>query len=66
MASPHVAALAALISSRGTGARSLARVEAIEACMLATADPLPAGSPFFGRGRINALRATTEACPGLP
>lgn len=66
MASPHVAGLAALISSRGSGARSLARVQAIEACMLATADPLPAGAPFFGRGRINARRATTESCPGLP
>lgn len=65
MASPHVAGLAALISSRTGGARSLARVQAIEACMLATSDALPAGTPFFGRGRINAQRATTEACPGL-
>lgn len=65
MASPHVAGLAALISSRTGGARSLARVQAIEACIISTADPLPAGTPFFGRGRINALRATTEPCPGL-
>lgn len=65
MASPHVAGVAALISSRTAGARSLARVQAIEACLLATADALPAGAPFFGRGRINARRATTEACPGL-
>lgn len=66
MASPHVAGLVALISSRGTGVRSLARVQAIEACLLATADPLPGGAPFYGRGRINARRATTESCPGLP
>jgi subtilisin family serine protease len=65
MASPHVAGLAALVSSRGAGARSLARVQAIESCILATSDALPGGTPFFGRGRINALRATTEPCPGL-
>lgn len=65
MASPHVAGVAALISSRTAGARSLARVQAIEACLLNTADPLPGGTPFFGRGRLNAQRATTEPCPGL-
>ncbi len=65
MAAPHVAGLAALVSSRTDGSRSPGRVEAIEACILATADPLPPGAPFFGRGRINALRATTDPCPGL-
>lgn len=65
MASPHVAGVAALISSRTSGVRSLARVQAIEACLLNTADALPGGSPFFGRGRLNAQRATTEPCPGL-
>jgi|GEM_PF-3205350 len=65
MAAPHVAAVAALVASRGPGARSPVRVDAIEACLLATADRLPAGAPFFGRGRVNARRATTEPCPGV-
>jgi subtilisin family serine protease len=65
MAAPHVAGVAALVASRGAGPRSPGRVQAVEACLLATADPLPPGAPFFGRGRINARRATTEPCPGL-
>jgi subtilisin family serine protease len=65
MAAPHVAGVAALVTGRSTRSRGLARTEAVEACLLATADPLPAGPPFFGRGRLNAQRATTEPCPGL-
>jgi subtilisin family serine protease len=66
MAAPHVAGVVALITQRyAARARNLSRVMDIEACLLQTADALPAGSPFFGRGRVNARRATTEACPGL-
>jgi subtilisin family serine protease len=65
MAAPHVAGVAALVAARTTTPRSAARARAVEACLLATADPLAAGPPFFGRGRVDALRATTEPCPGL-
>jgi subtilisin family serine protease len=65
MAAPHVAGVAALVASRTPAPRSRARADAVERCLLATADPLADGPPFFGRGRVNAQRATTEPCPGL-
>ncbi len=66
MAAPHVSGVVALITERYAGrARNMARTNDITNCLLQTSDPLPAGSPFFGRGRVNARRATTEACPGL-
>ena len=66
MAAPHVSGVVALITQRYVGRpRDLTRAANIEACLLQTADPLPAGAPFFGRGRVNARRATTESCPGL-
>lgn len=66
MAAPHVSGVVALITQRYLGRpRNLARATDVETCLLQTADGLPAGAPFFGRGRINARRATTEACPGL-
>jgi subtilisin family serine protease len=66
MASPRAAGVVALITQRYLGqAKNLLRAQRIEACLLQTSDALPAGTPFFARGRVNALRAATEACPGL-
>lgn len=66
MAAPHVTGVVALITERYLQKpRSLQRVQQIEQCLLQTADPLAAGTPFFGRGRVNAWRATTAPCPGL-
>lgn len=65
MASPMVAGVAALITSRATTPRGPARTQAVEACLRATSDPLAGGAPFHGRGRINAQRAATQSCPGL-
>jgi subtilisin family serine protease len=66
MASPRAAGVTALITQRYLGQpKNLTRVQRIEQCLLQTSDALPAGTPFFGRGRVNALRAATEACPGL-
>ena len=64
MASPHVAGVVALITERyATAPRTLARTQAVEACLFQTSDALPSGPPFFGRRRVNARRATTELCP---
>jgi len=63
MASPHVAGVAALLTSRATAPKGLARVQAIESCLYSTGDNIT----ILGvtRPRLNALRATTESCPGL-
>ena len=67
MASPHVAGLAALVTSRATTPRGLARTAAVESCMLATGDAVTfAGASATNvRPRMNARRAATESCAGL-
>jgi hypothetical protein len=66
MASPETSGVVALITPRyASQPKRLVRVQDIEQCLLQTADPLPGGTPFFGRGRVNARRATTESCPGI-
>lgn len=59
MASPHAAGVAALIVGQNGGKMSPAQVLAK---MRATADDLgkPGRDPFYGHGRVNALRAVTE------
>jgi subtilisin family serine protease len=56
MAAPHVAGVAALIIERNGGSMSPAHVEA---ALRASADDLgkPGNDDFYGRGRVNALRA---------
>jgi subtilisin family serine protease len=56
MASPHVAGVAALIIGRNGGSMHPAQVEA---ALRKAADDLgpPARDPYYGHGRINALRA---------
>ncbi len=62
MAAPHVAGVAALLTSRATTPKGLARTEAIESCLYATGDAVT----LLGmtRPRLNAYRAATEACAG--
>ena len=63
MAAPHVAGVAALLTSRATAPKGLARTEAIERCLYSTGDAIT----ILGvtRPRVNAYRAATEPCPGL-
>ena len=63
MASPHVAGVAALLTSRATAPKGLARTEAIESCLYGTGDAIT----ILGvtRPRLNAYRAATESCAGL-
>jgi subtilisin len=64
MASPHVAGAAAVLTSRTTLPRGLARTTAIENCLLSTGDPITiANTPT--RPRLNVARAATEACSGF-
>lgn len=66
MAAPHVSGVLALITQRYLArTRNLARTTDVEACLFQTSDVLPPSSPFYARGRVNARRASTEACPGL-
>lgn len=67
MASPHVAGVAALITSRTSIARGLARTQAVEACLYASGDPITVsvGTNTNSRPRLNALKAATQACAGL-
>ncbi len=70
MASPHVAGVAALITSRATTPKGLARVEAIERCLVDTGDPITitvggATPSSLTQPRVNALRAATESCAGI-
>ncbi|SIT77165.1 S8 family peptidase [Pontibacter indicus] len=59
MASPHAAGVAALIISKNGGKMDPAHVLAK---LRATADDLgkPGRDPYYGYGRVNALRAVTE------
>lgn len=67
MASPHVAGLAALITSRATTPRGFARTQAVENCIYSTGDQVSfaGANATTTRPRINALRATTASCAGL-
>jgi subtilisin family serine protease len=60
MASPHAAGVAALIIGKNGGKMAPERVEAI---LRSSADDLgtPGRDDFYGHGRINALRAVTNA-----
>jgi subtilisin family serine protease len=61
MASPHVAAAAAIVTGRLAMPRGIDRTNAVEACLSSTGDPITlSGTPT--RPRLNVLRATTEAC----
>ncbi len=59
MASPHAAGVAALIIGKNGGSMPPSQVEA---AMRASADDLgkPGKDPYFGHGRVNALRAVTN------
>ncbi|MDX5417568.1 MAG: S8 family serine peptidase [Hymenobacteraceae bacterium] len=59
MASPHAAGVAALVISANGGKMSPSHVRAI---LRASADDLgkPGRDPYYGYGRINALRAVTQ------
>ena len=67
MSSPHVAGVAALITSRTATPRGLARTQAVENCLYASGDPLTitVGANTTTRPRLNALKAATQACPGI-
>ncbi|MEP6836361.1 MAG: S8 family serine peptidase, partial [Gemmatimonas sp.] len=67
MASPHVAGVAALITSRSTVPRGLARTQAIENCLYASGDliTIQVGANSNTRPRLNALKAATQACAGI-
>ncbi|WP_242929307.1 S8 family peptidase [Pontibacter vulgaris] len=60
MASPHAAGVAALIIGKNGGQMDPARVTA---ALRASADDLgkPGRDPYFGYGRVNALRAVSNA-----
>jgi subtilisin family serine protease len=62
MASPHVAGVAALIRARWPSTpRSATLRNKIESCLYRSVDNI--GSPaIFGRGRVNAYKATTQPC----
>lgn len=62
MASPHVAGVAALIRSRWpSSVRSTTLRNKIESCLYKSVDNV--GSPaIFGRGRVNAYKASTQPC----
>ena len=62
MASPHVAGVAALIRARWpSSVRSPALRSRVESCLFRSVDNV--GSPaVFGRGRVNAYKATTQPC----
>ncbi|SFQ73763.1 Serine protease, subtilisin family [Hymenobacter arizonensis] len=59
MAAPHASGVAALIIGKNGGQMDPARVEAI---LRASADDLgkPGRDPYYGFGRVNALRAVTQ------
>lgn len=62
MASPHVAGVAALIRARWPNtARSTALRAKIENCLYKSVDNV-GSSNTFGRGRVNAYKATTQPC----
>lgn len=67
MASPHVAGVAALIISRSTAPRGLARTQAIESCLYASGDliAITVGANSNIRPRLNALKAATQSCAGI-
>jgi subtilisin family serine protease len=67
MASPHVVGVAALILSRTSMPKNLARTQAVESCLYSTGDVITiAGATSTDmRPRLNALRAATEACAGI-
>jgi subtilisin family serine protease len=64
MASPHVAGVAALITSRTAAPRGIGRTVAVENCLYSTGDMMIIGATP-SRPRLNAFRAATEACPGI-
>jgi subtilisin family serine protease len=59
MAAPHVAGVAALLSSKGL------TNQAIVDCLIRTTDDLgaPGRDPIYGYGRVNALKAVTGCSP---
>jgi subtilisin family serine protease len=62
MASPHVAGVAALIRSRWpSSGRSATLRNKIESCLFRSVDNIGPTS-IFGRGRVNAYKATTQPC----
>jgi hypothetical protein len=67
MAAPHVTGVAALVLSRSSLPKDLARAQAVEQCLYATGDVITIAGPAStgARPRVNALRAATEACGGM-
>jgi serine protease len=67
MAAPHVTGVAALVLSRSSLPKDLARAQAVEQCLYATGDVVTIAGPAStdARPRVNALRAATEACGGM-
>jgi subtilisin family serine protease len=62
MASPHVAGVASLIRARWpSSVRSPALRNKIESCLYRAVDNIGPTS-IFGRGRVNAYKATTQPC----
>lgn len=62
MASPHVAGVAALIRARWPSTpRSAALRNKIESCLYKSVDNV-GSTAIFGRGRVNAYKATTQPC----
>lgn len=63
MSAPHVAGVAALIVGKSGGSLS---PKLVEAALRASADDLgqPGQDPYYGSGRVNALRAVTIGIPG--
>jgi lantibiotic leader peptide-processing serine protease len=62
MAAPHVSGVAALIRSRfASTPRSLTLRNKIESCLYKTVDNIGSTSTF-GKGRVNAYKATTTPC----